>query len=182
VTKAYSHTLRLCDCTFNFFLFCPSRNELLNSVYEKGFHRDIDNNNNNNNMAPRKNAVKPPMKRNNAPSAAVAMVTTVASKTTAPPSEAEQAAAPSTAAATTTAKTTTAPIADPPVPPPASEIHPAIGAKSLKTKYVPVASAKATGVAKATASNEQSTTEDSTSEESEVIYFVYLICFLNAFT
>ncbi len=37
VTKAYSHTLRLCDCIFNLFLFCPSRNELLNSVYKKGF-------------------------------------------------------------------------------------------------------------------------------------------------
>ncbi len=133
-------------------------------------------------MDPCKNAVKPPMKRNNAPSAVAATATMAASKTTAPPSEAEQAAAPSTAAAITTVKTTTAPVTDSPVPPPASEIHPAIGAKSLKTKYVPVASAKATGVAKATASNEQSTTEDSTSEELEVIYFVHLICFLNTFT
>ncbi len=176
--------LHLLDCTFHFFLFCPSRNELLDSVYEKGFHRHIDNNsnNNNNNMAPRKNAMKPPMKRINAPSAAAVMVMMAASKTTAPPSKAEQAAALSAAAATTTMKTTTAPIADPPVHPPASEIRPVVEAKSPKTKYLPVASVEAAGVVKATASDEQSTTEDSASEESEVIYFVYLICFLNTFT
>jgi hypothetical protein len=130
-------------------------------------------------MAPCKNAVKPPKKRNNAPSAAAVMAT---SKTTVPPSKAEQAAAPSAAAATTTAKTTTAPVTDPPLPPPASEIRQVVGAKSPKTKYLPVASAEAAGVAKATASDEQSTTEDRASEESEVIYFVYLICFLNTFT